>query len=266
MSDPNTEAWAPFNSLCLNPAYTSWLSQEYLASIVIREDRKDGFWMSHTAAKMSDRMYRPGRAGDAMAVVTAFFAVCLLASLASLPVLQFDVLSARHLIRSHYPSAHSLRSLCLNWKSRKGGRVGGHGGRGSSHEKFDLIFVASFFLCCKSHLTVWGVSVGPGLSPSSSSPSSSSSLLLTPPSHPTQDHRGRLELRAGYTLLTPPVLAPAPYWLSSSFPAIALPFVVFLPSLTALGPSLALPSCFSLRPPSRLLRSPAAVISQCGPC
>uniref|UniRef100_A0A3P8R8P7 Serine/threonine-protein kinase DCLK2 n=1 Tax=Astatotilapia calliptera TaxID=8154 RepID=A0A3P8R8P7_ASTCA len=63
----------------------------------------------------------------------------------------------------------------------------------------------------KHSTTTAGVSVimvsviaGPGLgsSSSSSSPRSSSTLILTPPSHLTQDHRGRLELRAGYTLLT----------------------------------------------------------------
>uniref|UniRef100_A0A7N9B0E1 Serine/threonine-protein kinase DCLK2 n=1 Tax=Mastacembelus armatus TaxID=205130 RepID=A0A7N9B0E1_9TELE len=44
----------------------------------------------------------------------------------------------------------------------------------------------------RNHLT-FSVIPGPGLGPFSSS-STSSSLLLTPPSHPTQDHRERLEL------------------------------------------------------------------------
>lgn len=43
MFDPNTEDWAPSNSLYMNLAYTSSLGQEYLASIIIQEDIKDNF-------------------------------------------------------------------------------------------------------------------------------------------------------------------------------------------------------------------------------
>lgn len=175
------------------------------------------------------------------------------ASLASLPVVQFDFLhSSSHQVT---PPISPPSSVCLS--ELKAGRGGG-----GCHLVRNLIWslLLHFCCCCKSHLTVWGVSVGPGLGPSSFSPSSSSSLLLTPPSHPTQDHRGRLELRAGYILHTHP---PPPSWHSSSFPAIALPFVVFLPSITTLSPLAlpprSLPSCFFLRPPPPLLLSPAAV-------
>lgn len=43
MFDPNTEDWAPSNSLYMNLAYISSLGQEYLASIIIQEDIKDNF-------------------------------------------------------------------------------------------------------------------------------------------------------------------------------------------------------------------------------
>lgn len=73
-------------------------------------------------------------------------------------------------------------------------------------------------------------------------------LLLTPPSRPTQDHGGRLELNSGYmlhSLLAPPSfsvvllpLQPSPFPSSSKTPP---PYF----------PSLSLPSCFSLTcPPS----------------
>lgn len=96
--------------------------------------------------------------------------------------------------------------------------------------------------------------MGPGLGPSSSSPSSSYSFPFTPSSHPTQDHRGRLELRAGYTLHAP--LPPLPFFLSGHRPSL-LP----LPSIHNNNPPLlSLPSFLFLhQTPSHLLRPPAAV-------
>uniref|UniRef100_A0A3Q1IJ84 Serine/threonine-protein kinase DCLK2 n=1 Tax=Anabas testudineus TaxID=64144 RepID=A0A3Q1IJ84_ANATE len=79
----------------------------------------------------------------------------------------------------------------------------------NTHVLSNLIFSAATF----------SVNAGPGLGPSSS-PSTSSSLLITPPSHSTQDHRGTLELKAGYTLhspLLPPVFLFQPSPFPSSF-------------------------------------------------
>uniref|UniRef100_A0A8C6KH49 Serine/threonine-protein kinase DCLK2 n=1 Tax=Nothobranchius furzeri TaxID=105023 RepID=A0A8C6KH49_NOTFU len=75
------------------------------------------------------------------------------------------------------------------------------------------------------------------LLPHPSSPSYSPPLILTPPSHLTQDHRGCLQLRAWYTLYLPPPnsslpLQPSPFPLHTSLPPFPfLPVTFLVPSL-----------------------------------